>query len=251
MDYDDAYANAPYIAGGTEYPERWEARGLQYRALEASVGRARLNEPYGATDRERFDLFMPSGTPEGLIFFVHGGFWRMLGRGHFAWIAEGAREVGWATALPSYRLAPEARIPEITQEVRAALIKAAARVPGPLVLAGHSAGGHLVARMAMADMDLSPVVASRIERIVSISPLSDLRPMLQMAYNSDWQLTGEDAQAESPALHAKYLDVPVHVWVGADERAAFLDQARWLATAWDAPLTEEAGRNHYDVIESL
>jgi hypothetical protein len=43
----------------------------------------------------------------------------------------------------------------------------------------------------------------------------------------------------------------VSVWVGAAERPAFLEQAGWLARAWDAPLTREPGRHHFDVIEGL
>jgi hypothetical protein len=39
--------------------------------------------------------------------------------------------------------------------------------------------------------------------------------------------------------------------VGADERPAFLDQARWLAEAWGVELTFETGRHHFDVIEGL
>ena len=43
----------------------------------------------------------------------------------------------------------------------------------------------------------------------------------------------------------------VTVWVGADERPAFLDQARWLSQAWDAPLVVDDDKHHFDVIEGL
>jgi hypothetical protein len=47
------------------------------------------------------------------------------------------------------------------------------------------------------------------------------------------------------------LPVPVTVWVGAEERPVFLDQARWLASAWNAGHEIAKGRHHFDVIEAL
>ncbi|MEM8582137.1 MAG: alpha/beta hydrolase, partial [Pseudomonadota bacterium] len=45
--------------------------------------------------------------------------------------------------------------------------------------------------------------------------------------------------------------LPVTVWVGAEERPVFLDQARWLANAWGANLRIDPGRHHFDVIDGL
>jgi hypothetical protein len=46
-------------------------------------------------------------------------------------------------------------------------------------------------------------------------------------------------------------DVPVTVWVGSDERPAFLDQARWLADAWSCAHVIDAGTHHFDVINGM
>jgi hypothetical protein len=43
----------------------------------------------------------------------------------------------------------------------------------------------------------------------------------------------------------------VTVWVGGDERPAFLDQAAWLAEAWGCEHVVVPGRHHFDVIEDL
>ena len=251
MDYDDAYNNVNYIPGGQGYLDAWEAEGAEYRALEATLGRARLNTTYGDDPRQMLDLFHPAGPPAGVIFFVHGGYWRMLGREYFAHLAEGAREAGWAMAMPSYRLVPDVPLSDIVSDIRTALVRVAEMTKGPIVLSGHSAGGHLVARMLMADVGLPLGVTSRLRRVVPISPLSDLRPLMKTSMNADFKLTEENAAAESPALHPKLREVPVHVWVGAAERPAFVDQARWLAAAWDAELTEEPKRHHYNVIDGL
>ncbi len=58
-------------------------------------------------------------------------------------LAEGARANGWAMCLPNYSLAPDARISAMTQQMVAAVTKAASLVSGPIAISGHSAGGHL------------------------------------------------------------------------------------------------------------
>ena len=91
----------------------------------------------------------------------------------------------------------------------------------------------------------------RITHVAPISPVSDLRPLIDTAMNEDFRLDEASAVAESPALMAKGWDVPVSVWVGGDERPAFLDQARWLSEAWGATLHVVPGRHHFDVIDAL
>ena len=39
MDYDDAYANAPYIEGAETYPDRWLAASKSWAAGQAALGR--------------------------------------------------------------------------------------------------------------------------------------------------------------------------------------------------------------------
>lgn len=248
---DDAYNNRGYIPGGDDYPDRWAEDARQFREMEAAVGRARLNTGYGAHERERFDLFHPAGRADGLVVFIHGGYWRLFDRSYWSHFARGCCARGWAVAMPSYPLAPEVGIDAITRAAAAAIAHAAGIVTGPIALAGHSAGGHLVARMACADAGLPGAVAKRIRSIVPISPVSDLRPLIETSMNADFRLTEALALAESPALQAKTLSVPVSVWVGAEERPVFIDQARCLAEAWSAELTVAPGRHHFDVIDAL
>lgn len=248
---DDAYANAAHIPGGADYPVRWAEAAQAFRTREVAVGRARLNLPYGADPREAFDLFYPAGRPEGLMVFVHGGFWRAFGRHDWSHLAAGAQGMGWAVAIPSYPLAPAARISAITRSVARAVTAAATEVPGQLALAGHSAGGHLVARMLSLDVALPSSVAARIGSVLPISPLGDLAPLIETSMNADLCLDADEARAESPVHAGARHPARVHVWVGEAERPAFLAQARALSDAWAAPLTVDPARNHFDVIDGL
>jgi arylformamidase len=148
--------------------------------------------------RTRFDLFYPEGSPQGLVVFVHGGYWQWMDRSYFSHLAEGARTRGWAVAMPSYTLAPEARVSRIVAEVAAAIAAAAERIAGPVRLAGHSAGGHLVARMACDRAPLPDAVSRRIERVMSISGIHDLRPLLLSEMNDVLKLDRPRRRRKAP-----------------------------------------------------
>ncbi|MDH5797440.1 MAG: alpha/beta hydrolase, partial [Paracoccaceae bacterium] len=138
---DRDFENMPYIPGGAGIPDQWETDARSYREVEHAIGRARLNQSYGPAERQALDLFLPAGKPEGLVVFVHGGYWIRFDRSYSSHLARGAQQRGWAVAIPSYTLAPQARISEITSEIACALTHAAGLVAGPIVVTGHSAGG--------------------------------------------------------------------------------------------------------------
>jgi acetyl esterase/lipase len=249
VELDDAYANVPHIPDGAQYPARWTVAAEAFRARLGAERRAELGLPYGKGARQAFDLFHPRGTAQGLVVFVHGGYWLRFDRSLWSHLAAGPLARGWAVAMPSYDLCPEVRIADITRQISLAVTVAAARVEGRIALAGHSAGGHLVARMAVQGV-LPTEVAARLSHVMPISPVSDLRPLLQTSMNDQFRLDMKAAEAESPAL-MRPLPVPVTVWVGAEERPVFLDQARWLAEAWSTGHEIARRRHHFDVIEAL
>ena len=243
MSLDDDYANGAYIKGGDAYFARWQRQAAAFR--EVMGPRAQLALPYGDGERQAMDVFLPDATPKGMLVFVHGGYWIEGHRDLWSHLAAGATARGWACALPSYTLAPAARIRDMTAEIAAAVLKAAAMVSGPTVVTGHSAGGHLSARMGCAALGL-PVA-----RVVPIAPLADLATLMQTSMNDKLRLDEAECAAESPARLQLATGVTAHVWVGAQERPAFLWHARLLSERWDCPWTPEAGRHHFDVIDGL
>jgi acetyl esterase/lipase len=244
---DDSYANAAYIPDADTYPPRWNTEAAAFRT--ALGARFTADVAYGTGPRQTYDLARCEGTPSGTLIFVHGGYWRAFDKSSWSQLAAGALAHGWDVALPSYDLCPTVRIATITQQIALAVTKIAAARPGPLCLAGHSAGGHLVARM-MAPGMLPLAIQSRICHVMPISPLSDLRPLLQTSMNDDFGMDEATALAESPMIQPP-PDAPVTVWVGAQERPVFLDQAAWLATAWNCQQVIAPDRHHFNVIEDL
>jgi arylformamidase len=252
MDLDLAYENGAFIPDGETYAPKWSDAAARFREIETLAGRSRLNVPYGTGERQVMDIFYPAGQPVGLVVFVHGGYWRALDHRYWSYLAAGATARGWGVAMPSYTLAPAARIHQITREIAQAVGFGAAQIAGPIVVTGHSAGGHLCARLMCRDVELADDVAGRIKRCVPISCLSDLRPIALTKMNDDLRLDADEAAAESPVLCRNTRDIPVTVWVGGEERPVFLDQSNWLVKAWpQAKLRIASGRHHFDVIEEM
>lgn len=252
-DWDDAFANMAHISGSAALPAHWAAEAAAYRASGVFVAE---DIPYGSGDRERLDIVWPEGTPKGLAVFVHGGYWMRLCKSDWTQFADGARAQGWAVALPSYTLTPQARISEITAQITQAIKVAADRVPGPIRLSGHSAGGHLVSRMVCQDTGLPPKVLARIQHVLSISGLHDLRPLLHTEMNDTLHLDMAEATRESAVLHRPIANTHLTAWVGGGERPEFLRQAQLLAMMWDGlsaqiDLQIDGVHHHFSVIEGL
>lgn len=252
-DWDDAFANMAHVDGSENLPAFWAERAAAYRASGIQVDE---NIRYGQAERELLDIVWPESTPKGLAVFVHGGFWIRMDKSHWTDLAEGARANGWAVAFPQYTLAPQACISQMTRQVAAAVTLAASKVNGPIRLAGHSAGGHLVSRMICDDSPLSAPVLDRIEHVLSLSGLHDLRPLMWTAMNDLLKLDEAEARAESPTLLRPHTAANVTVWVGGGERPEFIRQTKLLAMIWsglDVPIRDviEGDHNHFTVLESL
>ena len=82
--------------------------------------------------------------------------------------------------MPSYDLCPDVRISDISRQIAKAVTKIAKHTTGRITLAGHSVGGHLVARMAVGDL-LPAEIIDRISHVMPVSPVGDLRPLRQIS----------------------------------------------------------------------
>lgn len=255
-DWDNAYANGANIAASDRWPVAWVDPAQAFRDALSAEGRARLDVAYGDGARNRLDLFLPAAPPKGLVVFVHGGYWKAFDKSFWSHLAAGAVGHGYAVAMPSYTLCPEIRIAGIVREVGAAIGTAAELVEGPLMLTGHSAGGHLVSRMVSATTPLAPVVSRRIRHVVSISGVHDLRPLMRTDMNTALKLDEAEALAESPALLRPMDNARITCWVGGGERAEFLRQSALLANIWTGlgattVTVVEPDRHHFSIVDGL
>lgn len=250
-DWNDAFDNVGHIPSALSYFDIWKDRATAFRL----GSQAELAVPYGPGERRKLDLFWPESFASGLVVFVHGGYWTKLDRAYFSDLAAGPLGHGLAVAIPSYTLAPAARIGEITSEIAQAITCAAARVTGPIRLVGHSAGGHLVTRMISDKALLPDPVRKRIAKTVSISGLHDLRNLCKTSLNDSLRLTAEEAMQESTCLATPFTSAKVTCWVGGDERPEFIRQSRQSQSAWRKAcridVVVEPDRHHFSVLDGL
>lgn len=251
IDWDDEFANMAYIKKSDAFPDQWASDAAAYRET------VRLDEhAYGKHPREMFDIVWPDDKPKGLAVFVHGGYWIRMDKSYWTDFAEGARANGWAVCLPQYTLAPEARIAHMTQQVGRAINMAASLVGGPIRIAGHSAGGHLVSRMVCEDTTLVPSIMDRLEHTLSISGLHDLRPLMQTQMNLEQRIDEKEAKAESAALQRPHSRANITAWVGGGERPEFIRQAKLLDLMWrgldvTTEVVIDGKHDHFSVLTDL
>ena len=151
--------------------------------------------------RQFIDLFLPKpDVTSPLALFIHGGYWRSLEPALFSQAARGLNGHGVAVAVVGYDLCPQVTIPEIIDQIRQACLFLWLRSGRPMMVFGHSAGGHLAAAMLATDWQaLYPKArAALVPTAYSISGLFDLTPLLHVSMAADLRLNEADARDPSP-----------------------------------------------------
>ena len=262
--FDPAWLDVQYNnrARVPEHPEilaRWERASEFARANSAR----RIDVAYGATPAETLDVFPTPRANAPVLVFIHGGWWRAVDKRDHSFIAPAFTQAGALVVLPNYALCPAVTIETIALQLTRALIwthRNAALYGGDpqrIVVAGHSAGGHLATMMlSCAWRAIDPKLPARLVRgALSISGLFDLEPLRHTPYlQADLRLTPASVQRLSPVRFPRPLG-PLYAAVGALESEEFLRQNLAIREAWGAksvPVCETvAGTNHFDVLHAL
>lgn len=105
----------------------------------------------------RLDIYKPlTGSSHPVLVFVHGGGWKDYDKELFASVAMRLLPEGIVVVIPDYTLYPDAGYEQMADEVAASLVWTLENIdhhggdPARIVVAGHSAGGHL-AGLALMD----------------------------------------------------------------------------------------------------
>ena len=249
MNLADEYNNRALVPDHPRIILDYYADAKSYRERASTE----IDVTYGARPRNTLDLFHPAkdgGSP--IVVFIHGGYWRSFDKSVFSHMAAGANAHGLMVAVPSYTLCPDVSIPGIIDELRQCCLFLFNRFGRKLVIAGHSAGGHLAACMAATGWSHYGAPGDLVRACFTISGVFDLRPLLVTPMNDDLRLDTVSAVTASPLLWPMPNHLALDSWVGAEESFEFLRQARSLAAAWTGlglacRYQEEPGKNHFTV----
>ncbi len=143
-DYEAEYNNRARVPEHPDIIAGWARDAAAYRACCSSE----TNVGYGPSPRQFYDLFRPDEMrADALAVFFHGGYWQAMDPGYFSHMARGLNAQGVPVAVVGYDLCPAVSVAEIIEQARAACLELFRRFELPLVVYGHSAGGHLAACM--------------------------------------------------------------------------------------------------------
>src|SRR5437764_926478 len=100
VDYDVEYNNRARVPEHGEIFARWAHEAAAYRERMTSEENTELGLAYGASPRQKVDLFFPDATGHTpLALFVHGGYWRSLDPQTFSQMSAGLNARGVAVAV--------------------------------------------------------------------------------------------------------------------------------------------------------
>jgi arylformamidase len=253
------YNNRELVPEHPQFFARWTESSARARSTMICY----LDRRYGGEPGETIDIFPARKGDGSCMMFIHGGYWRSLDKKDFSFLAPAWVDAGVSLAVVNYDLCPKVAMEEIVQQMLRAsrwLWEHAEQYgmdQDRLYVAGHSAGGHLVAMLMCA---LWPVFDRSLPKDLwkgglAVSGLYDLRPLLEIDFlQQDLRLDEAAAARLSPALMTPATRAPVMTCVGGDESSEFHRQNALIGERWRAAFAGDIampGSHHFSVVDGL
>ena len=221
---------------------------------------------YGADPRQRLDLWRAADAgdaPQPVLVFFYGGGWSAGERRHYGFAARAFASLGFTVVVPDYRLVPAIHFPAFVEDAAAALRwvadNAAAHGGDPMriLLAGHSAGAHIAALVALdAGYAASAgIAAGSIRGVAGLAGPYDFLPfdvpasIAAFAHAPDPRLT-------QPVHFARRDAPPLWLATGTADTVVRPYNSQALVAALQAAggsavYRDYAGLNHADIVMAL
>lgn len=256
---DRQYNNRARVPDCAEQMRKWAEASAFVRARVPCA----LDLPYGDGPHETLDVFPTTRRQAPVLVFIHGGYWRALDKADHSFLAPSFTADGALVVVPNYALAPAVSLEAIALQMTRALAwvwrHAAAHGgdPSRIVVAGHSAGGHLAALLLSCQWKrvADDLPAQLVGGALSVSGLFDLEPLRHTPFlQADLQLTPAAVRRLSPAFFPRPRG-KLHAVVGAQESEEFLRQNQLIRDQWGptaVPVCETVpGADHFSILKQL
>jgi acetyl esterase/lipase len=155
--YDAQYNNRARIPEHPEILAHWAEASARAYERPGWV----LDVAYGEDRSERLDVLPAERPGAPVLVYIHGGYWRALDKRDQSFVAPPFADAGAMVVLANYALCPAVTLERIVLQLVQALawVHRNARThggdPGRIVVAGHSAGGHLATMLLACQVSTS------------------------------------------------------------------------------------------------
>ncbi|WP_090130916.1 alpha/beta hydrolase [Limnohabitans sp. Rim11] len=263
--YDSMYNNRALVPNFADHFSNWIEGSKAARAHLT----CQLDIAYGDGPNETLDIFPATKANAPVVVFIHGGYWRSLDKSDHSFVAPPLHDMGACVVVVNYALCPgtpnePVSIPDIAMQMTHALAWVWQNIakfggnPKDVVVAGHSAGGHLAAMLLACDWKAvdKTIPAQWIQKALSISGLYDLTPLRKTPFlQESLKLTANHARIASPAMWPRPKKGVLYTVAGGDESAEFLRHNRLIHQTWGpktVPVCEALpGLNHFNIVTDL
>jgi acetyl esterase/lipase len=195
---------------------------------DAGSERAASDLAYGPLPRQRFDIYVPEGlAPDAAaptLMFIYGGGWNRGDKDNYVFAGRAFAAAGFVTAVPDYRVVPDARYPDFVIDCALALAAFQKVAPdyggrtGPVFVAGHSAGAYNAVMLGLASELLEPAGLT-FDDIAGIAGISGPYDFLPLRVKDTRAAFGgyEDLPATQPVNRAHGAAPPMLLVNGSDD----------------------------------
>jgi len=243
----------------------------------ANVAYVAASAPDFDPQRHRLDIYQPrrAAAPRPVVLFIHGGSWDSGSKDDILYKAIGRRlaRQGFVGVVISYRLSPQALVPQQADDCARALAWTVAHIkdyggdPAHIVLMGHSAGGGLAALLATGSDTLLarhglPATAAHAVLLDDPAGLDMLDYLTKMQYPGDAQYLvpfSKDPAVwrQSSALyHVRAGAPPYSLYIGGDTYPSISSSAerfrqRLKQLGQEPKYTVLPGKKHVGMVTQL
>ena len=250
INYNDAFNSAKLIPGAHRYLPGWKTKSRAFRDMMSDQSKSQIDVVYDEETNLSMDVFSPGPYVEATVVFLYGGFWTDYEKSIFSYLAMGPVLNNMRVIIPTLPKCPDVTIPEINKSFHRCLRVVCRRFTGDILLVGQQSGAHVIGRSIIKG-ELPKPILDRIKHVMLLSPIADLKPLLYTDKKDELHLTEEVADAETLSSLDLAEKMNVTIWVGADERPIYLEQAQQLATAWRCSWVKSRNRHHLDIADGL
>jgi acetyl esterase/lipase len=219
---------------------------------------------YGAEPRQKLDLYVPARGPKParVLVFFYGGGWDSGSKDGYLFAARPFVEAGYIVAIPDYRVWPAGRFPGFVEDGALALRYLADNVQrhggesNKVYLAGHSAGAHIAALLALDTRHLQAVrlPATHVAAFAGLAGPYDFLPTSQRM--RDIFAAASDPRQMQPITFARPNAPPMFLATGDEDTTVLPRNSINLANALKASgnvveLKLYPGIGHVDIAMAL